>query len=84
MALFARWRLRAAVGMLAVGVLVGVASRALDGDPAKGIHVRWDAECDRRRASSAGSTVFTPRGNGAKTARSGTTCWTTPRRTSRR
>ena len=44
MALFARWRLRTAVGMLAVGVLVGVASRALDGDPAKGIHVRWDAE----------------------------------------
>ena len=44
MALFARWRLRAAVGMLAVGALVGVASRVLDGDPAKYIHVRWAAE----------------------------------------
>ena len=44
MALFARWRLRTAVGMLAVGLLVGVASRVLDGDPAKGIHVRWHAE----------------------------------------
>ena len=43
MALFARWRLRAAVGVLAVGVLVGVASRVLDGDPARFINVRWDA-----------------------------------------
>ena len=42
--LWSRWRLRAAVGVLAVGLLVGVASRVLDGDPAKGIHVRWHAE----------------------------------------
>ena len=44
MALFARWRVRTAVGVLAVGLLVGVASRVLDGDPARFINVRWHAD----------------------------------------
>ena len=44
MALFARWRVRTAVSLLAVGLLVGVASRVLDGDPARGINVRWHAD----------------------------------------
>ena len=44
MALFARWRVRTAVGVLAVGLLVGVASRVLDGDPARVINVRWHAD----------------------------------------
>ena len=44
MALFARWRVRMAVGVLAVGLLVGVASRVLDGDPARFINVRWHAD----------------------------------------
>ena len=42
--LWSRWRLRAALAVLVVGVLVGVASRVLDGDPAKSIHVRWHPE----------------------------------------
>ena len=42
--LWSRWKLRTALAVLVVGALVGVASRVLDGDPAKGIHVRWHAE----------------------------------------
>ena len=42
--LWSRWRIRAAIAVLIVGILVGVASRVLDGDPAKGINVRWRAD----------------------------------------
>lgn len=42
--LWSRWRIRAALAVLIVGILVGVASRVLDGDPAKGINVRWRAD----------------------------------------
>ena len=70
-------------GVLVVGLLVGVASRVLDGDPARVINVRWHADVtDAERLQLEAQ--FYSAGSGAKTARSATTCWTTPARTSRR